>query len=118
MHPFFFFTTGCSAKECSSVLAQLHGNSALLKISEAGKWYPRHPASIRPSGDESARGEELMVLWTSEWRRTAGWFTPHGVRDVKMKLQRKQWEFFCSCLCGSFAVGMAWSSRSQVQGQW
>lgn len=36
-----------------------------------------------------------MVLWISEWRRTtAGWFTPHVIKDVKMKLQRKRWEFF------------------------
>lgn len=47
-------TTGCSAKECSSVLAQLHGNIALLKISEAGSGILDIPP---PSGPE-----ELSLL--------------------------------------------------------
>lgn len=45
--------TGCSASECCFVPVRLHGNSTLLKISEAGSNIPDIPA---PSGPEETAG--------------------------------------------------------------
>lgn len=49
-----------------------------------------------------------MELWVSSWSRTAGCITAQTIKDVKMERRENQRE----CLF----VGMAWSSRSQVQG--
>lgn len=84
MHP---FTPGCSAAECSFVLARLHGNSAQVKIVEAGGGIPDIPPPSGPEetllGEKEQRG--LTELQMSEWSRTAGWFTAQRIKHIKME---------------------------------
>lgn len=96
--------TRCSATECSFLLAQLHGNSALLQSVK------REVLSLTTHIHQSSRLLE-------ERRRGSRWcagclvcgitlvHSTHN-QDIKMGKQR---------VC-FVAVGMAWSSRSQVQG--